>query len=101
MRANRIAVEMAAKGYTLDDLEAFTGIPASRLEKIKYGVVSPTLEEIMAIAEALDVDPYDLFPDLYYVFPNLVERSDPDNLDEEPPLFDPDEYYDTRPEDEY
>lgn len=48
-------------GLTLRQLENLTGISRTTLNHIENGQVSPTLWELMRIAEALSVEIVDLF----------------------------------------
>ncbi|MGN0272386.1 MAG: helix-turn-helix domain-containing protein [Lachnospiraceae bacterium] len=49
------------KGITLKELSLRTGISKSALQRIESGKVSPTLEKLEKIAEALGVRVTDLF----------------------------------------
>lgn len=50
---------------TLMQLEALTGISKSTLNTIENGITSPTLRQLEAIADALDVKITDLFDSEY------------------------------------
>ena len=49
------------RGLTLRQLEELTGIGKTTLNNIENGLVSPTLNQIDAIARALDVNMSDLY----------------------------------------
>ena len=49
------------RGLTLRQLEELTGIGKTTLNYIENGLVSPTLNQIEAIARALDVNMSDLY----------------------------------------
>ena len=49
------------RGLTLRQLEELTGIGKTTLNNIETGLVSPTLNQIDAIARALDVNMSDLY----------------------------------------
>ena len=49
------------RGLTLRQLEGLTGIGKTTLNNIENGLVSPTLNQIEAIARALDVNMSDLY----------------------------------------
>lgn len=49
------------RGLTLRQLEELTGIGKTTLNNIENGLVSPTLNQIEAIARALDVNMSDLY----------------------------------------
>lgn len=49
------------RGLTLRQLEELTGIGKTTLNNIENGLVSPTLNQVEAIASALDVNMSDLY----------------------------------------
>lgn len=49
------------RGLTLRQLEELTGIGKTTLNNIENGLVSPTLNQVEAIARALDVNMSDLY----------------------------------------
>lgn len=49
------------RGLTLRQLEELTGIGKTTLNNIENGLVSPTLNQIEAIARAMDVNMSDLY----------------------------------------
>lgn len=53
------------RGLTLKQLEATTGIGKTTLNNIENGLVSPTLNQLEAIARALDVKISDLYDSVY------------------------------------
>lgn len=53
------------RGLTLKQLEAVTGIGKTTLNNIENGLVSPTLNQLEAIARALDVKMSDLYDSVY------------------------------------
>lgn len=53
------------RGLTLKQLEAETGIGKTTLNNIENGLVSPTLNQLEAIARALDVKISDLYDSVY------------------------------------
>lgn len=53
------------KSLTLKQLEAATGIGKTTLNNIENGLVSPTLNQLEAIARALDVKISDLYDSVY------------------------------------
>lgn len=53
------------RGLTLKQLEAITGIGKTTLNNIENGLVSPTLNQLEAIARALDVKMSDLYDSVY------------------------------------
>lgn len=53
------------RGLTLKQLEAETGIGKTTLNNIENGLVSPTLNQLEAIARALDVKMSDLYDSVY------------------------------------
>ena len=53
------------RGLTLKQLEAATGIGKTTLNNIENGLVSPTLNQLEAIARALDVKMSDLYDSVY------------------------------------
>lgn len=53
------------RGLTLKQLEAVTGIGKTTLNNIENGLVSPTLNQLEAIARALDVKISDLYDSVY------------------------------------
>lgn len=53
--------ERQKKGLTLRQLEELTGIGKTTLNNIENGLVSPTLNQIEAIARALGVNMSDLY----------------------------------------
>ena len=56
------------RGLTLKQLEAATGIGKTTLNNIENGLVSPTLNQLEAIARALDVKMSDLYDSVYSRF---------------------------------
>lgn len=53
------------RDLTLKQLEAATGIGKTTLNNIENGLVSPTLNQLEAIARALDVKMSDLYDSVY------------------------------------
>ncbi len=53
------------KNMTLKELSAMTGISKTTLNYIENGITSPTLRQLEAIAQALDVKMTDLFDSPY------------------------------------
>lgn len=53
------------RDLTLKQLEAATGIGKTTLNNIENGLVSPTLNQLEAIARALDVKISDLYDSVY------------------------------------
>ena len=53
------------KGLTLQELSELTGISKSTLNNIENGKTSPTLDQLKAIAKALDTRITALFDDEY------------------------------------
>lgn len=53
------------KGMTLQELAKLTGISKSTLNNIENGKTSPTLDQLKAIAKALDTSITSLFDDEY------------------------------------
>lgn len=53
------------RNLTLKQLEAATGIGKTTLNNIENGLVSPTLNQLEAIARALDVKMSDLYDSVY------------------------------------
>jgi transcriptional regulator with XRE-family HTH domain len=49
------------RGLTLQELEKISNVTNSDISKVERGVVSPTLETLRLIAEALDLKVCDLF----------------------------------------
>ena len=66
------------RGLTLKQLEAATGIGKTTLNNIENGLVSPTLNQLEAIARALDVKMSDLYDSVYncllYTSPSPRDR---------------------------
>jgi transcriptional regulator with XRE-family HTH domain len=50
-----------ARGYSINRLADFAGISGGFLSTVLRGEKSPTLRTIMKIADALNVDPIELF----------------------------------------
>jgi transcriptional regulator with XRE-family HTH domain len=51
-----------AKGISVADLEARTGMPQSRIAAVEEGTEMPTLDSLEALAGALGVEMHELFP---------------------------------------
>ncbi|GAA6315937.1 helix-turn-helix domain-containing protein [Anaerostipes hominis (ex Lee et al. 2021)] len=49
------------QGYSLRNLEKYTGISHMHIYDIERGLVSPTLEEIEKLAGVMRISPYRLF----------------------------------------
>jgi transcriptional regulator with XRE-family HTH domain len=58
---SKMKIERLRKGYTLETLEKSCGVPYYRLWMIENGLL-PKPDQIVEIAQALDVTPRDIFP---------------------------------------
>lgn len=61
MPMKNMAAIREARGLTQEDLSERTGLGQSYLSKIESGGANPTLKNIMIIAQALKVEPAELF----------------------------------------
>lgn len=57
----RIKSLRRGRGLTQDQVAERTGLSVNYLSRIERGLENPTLETLLAMAEALKVDPLDLF----------------------------------------
>ena len=58
---SKMKIERLRKGYTLETLEKSCGVPYYRLWMIENGLL-PKPDQIVEIAQALEVQPGDVFP---------------------------------------
>lgn len=49
------------KGLSIRELEQFSGVGKSTINRIENGTGNPTVEVICQLADALNCSPYDLF----------------------------------------
>lgn len=57
----KVKKERESKGYTLDDLEFYTTIDSSDINKIELGQRNITLKSLFKISQGLDIHPKELF----------------------------------------
>ena len=50
-----------AKGYSLRELEEISGVSKTTINNIENGKANPTIETLLLLAKALDVELSDLF----------------------------------------
>jgi transcriptional regulator with XRE-family HTH domain len=58
---DRIRLLAKQRGYSINRLAEFAGISGGYLSTVLRGQKSPTLRTIEKIADALEIDPFDLF----------------------------------------
>lgn len=57
----KVREERESKGYTLDDLEFYTTIDSSDINKIELGQRNITLRSLLKISQGLNIHPKELF----------------------------------------